>query len=136
MFTSKGLVPPSTCYHRCQPFPMSWTPDRSVSEARGTLQNLYLQTFLDIMRNHRARRNLLLSIAEVSFKFHCSTCEVTPSTLLVPQAFTGLHSTGPGWYTSVLGTKHILPRTAQHTDAKGSCRSSVQGSSHVPPSVP
>ena len=45
-------------------------------------------------------RNLFLSIAEVSFKFPCLTCEVTPSILPESQAFTGLHSTSPGWYTS------------------------------------
>ena len=70
--------------------------------------------------------NLPLSIAEVSFKFPCLTCEVTPSTLPMSQAFTGLHSTSPGWYTSALEQKptsastHLLPQTAQYTEAKGS----------------
>ena len=75
-------------------------------------------------------RNLLLSIAEVSFKFHCLKREATPSTLPVSQAFTGHHSTSPGWYTSTLepkptpASKHILSQTAQYTEAKESLRSS------------
>ena len=100
----KHFVPSDTCPFApvetddcCFPLLLPQTasclnPGESSRSSGPKGRHTYFQAFPDIHAEPRSGRAAFFSIAEISFQIPCVTCEITPSTSLVSQTCSGLHS--------------------------------------------